>query len=243
MFDVLPPTPRATPRPRHPKRQNQVGPAAPRSSNSPQPGPRVITLNWRLPARLRRPIRHELARARQQKKHDQAIVRFERRPLYSQLPTAHPTYSSPPATPVASPGVEQHTADVYKNSRPNIALSVPPYRGQISRQYSRPHPSRVADVAGPPRPAPVAPQPAVRAPRPYRSQDITSLSADVRDVPYSWKHVEQQPPARKTISLTEAENVLRPIKKPKRRLALPLHLSVFPWRRKEVPTLAGKKKI
>lgn len=243
MFDVLPPTPRRT-TPPHPRRRSTASRPVQKNAASITPGPRVVTLHWRLPARLRRPIRQELARARQQKQREQTIVRFERRPLYSQLPDTHPAYGSMPPAPASSVAAEQHTADVYKNSRPNLALAVPPYRGRAARPpvaVSRPRTATMAER--------VPPAPPVRAaghlPRPHRQLTaIPGLGDNVRDVPYTWQTPSRlENAASTTVSLTEAQKILRPIQQPKRRLALPLHLSVFPWRRSRADAAPDKKKL
>lgn len=241
MHDVVPPStparPQSTPFRRSPRRSFQPKPKQiPKNQTS---GPRVVSLQWQLPARLRRPIRTELARARQASARQKAIVNFERRSLYSEVPTTHPNYGRPQSQAVNT-GAEHHTGDVYAQSRPNVVVGLPPYRPSVTQAMStRPATS----------PAPMM-KPRVRQPRaqsqpkPIRRSPATLMPAglgnDVRDVPYQWA-----PQAPAAVFMNEAQKLLAPIQQPKRRFALPLHLSVFPWRKKQVAANldTGKKKL
>lgn len=230
MFDVLPPAPPQ--RPSSPSRRS----VPPRrrviaASTTPQaPGPRVVKLEWRLPARLRRPIRQELARERHKKKTEQSIVAFERRPIYSQVPDDHPAYGRPAVAPT-NKGAEHHTGDVYYHSRPSLSLQLPPYRGRAVPPSEKITPPLRVHV-----PLPVkTPVPPPRTPAPQtRAAAVASLGADVRDVPYRWTQALESKPGNAMVDVNEAQQLLAPIKQPKRRFTLPLHLSVFPWRKKNV---------
>ncbi|MBI3255775.1 MAG: DUF4012 domain-containing protein [Candidatus Andersenbacteria bacterium] len=135
MFDVLPPNmgseglSRTSGQPSGPRRARPIrnmasaGPAALTSQPS---GP--VQLVWKLPARLRKPIREQLAKERKQKKQREAIVHFERRPLNTQL--AGKTFL--PAAQNA--GAEYHTGDVYVSSKPQTRVALPPYAGGFSRR-------------------------------------------------------------------------------------------------------------
>lgn len=239
MFDVVPPArPRrsaSAPRRRPLKRRRVAASATPQS-----PGPRVVSLQWQLPARLRRPIRQELARERHKQQQEQSIVAFERRPIYSQVPDTHPTYGRPKTVP-QNQGAEHHTADVYYHSRPSLAVQLPPYRGRaLPPKEKIAPPTPIARRIQPAAPAPV-PTPATPAKRPQagRAAALASLEADVRDVPYRWTQALESKPKNSTLFVNEAQQLLAPIKQPKRRFTLPLHFSVFPWRKKNVVDSGG----
>ena len=236
MYDVVPPAPPPANKPRRRLPQRRVP-----SSTVPLATPRVVTLQWRLPARLRRPIRHELARARQQQKRQQAIVAFERRPLYSQVPTTPPTYGRPQPTP-ANSSAQQHAGDVYQRSRPNVVVGMPPYRGGARRTPAPPTS----------RPAALLPLQKTASPAPQRTRSstvsgqISALASDVRDVPYRWGTAVPHPEQHQAVFVNEARQLLAPVQPPKRRLAFPLHFSIFPWRKKRPAAVSGeesKKKL
>lgn len=224
MLDVVPPAqPRRStisPPRRTPRRQRVASSAIPQT-----PGPRVVALQYRLPARLRRPIREELARERQKKKQEQSIVAFERRPIYSQVPDSHPTYGRP-KNKLENRGAEHHTGDVYYHSRPNLSVEVPPYRGRVVPATAKITPP--APIIRQPKKAPV---PAVQ-PRRQPKTGLAALGTDVRDVPYRWTQALESKPRNSAIFVNEAAQLLAPITQPKRRFTLPLHFSVFPWRKK-----------
>lgn len=180
--------------------------------------PAVVALDWRLPARLRRPVHQELARQRRRQRQREAIVRFERRPLYAPSdlpgrPAGRPPVNSATVRPRV--GVEQHTADVYQAGRPLLVAGVPPYAGSFLRGKA---PVRL--------PAP----PLVR-PTPPRATKVTALAGE-RDVPYQWATPSASPPAGLAV------------RAPRRGFALPLHLSVWPFKRGvKQPVTASKKKV
>lgn len=176
------------------------------------PRPSVVEVDWRLPARLRRPVRAELARQRRRKRQRDAIVRFERRPLYTS------TVGRPKAS------VEQHTADVYRAGRPSLGTAVPPYAGSfLKRSANAVREERLS--------ANRTEQPAARTQKKSSSRPtLTALSGE-RDIPYAWN----APKSHTAPKLSVAS--------PRRRFALPLHISVWPFgsgEKEAVPT--SKKK-
>ena len=69
--------------------------------------PDVVELTWKLPVRLRRPVSDE----------------FRRRAVVTKRPAEWQRQM----------GVEHHTGDVYRNSRPEIRLPEPPYAGRFAK--------------------------------------------------------------------------------------------------------------
>lgn len=241
MFDVLPPTPAprrsSSPRRRTPPRRSRAAAAA-------APGPRVLELQWRLPARLRRPIRQELAKQRRMTKQKAAIVAFERRPLYSEVPTSHPNYGRPVVDP-ENRGSEHHTGDVYLRSRPNVAISTPPYRAARPTSKSARLTTPPAPRLKPVRRSVVAQKVHQLPPAPAGPSPLAQLGNDVRDVPYRWAQSNTTAAPDPALFVNEAKQLLVPVKLPKRRFTLPLHFSIFPWRKKSVSSTedSSKKKL
>lgn len=225
MLDVVPPaepkSPSLSRRGNFPPRRLARVPAVAPPARPRAAAPRVVSLQWRLPARLRRPIRQELARARRQAKREQSIVTFARRALYSDVPDDYPRYGRPPGQAI-NVGAEHHTADVYLQSRPTVTVAAPPYRGRGATLSPAPRPA-VAPPALNPKQKLSAPRVAP-APR---------WGDSVRDVPYRWPQSLRTPAPGRALFMNEAKNLLAPVQKPKRRFTLPLHFSVFPWRRKD----------
>lgn len=206
-------------------------------------GPRTVQVDWRLPARLRRPIRQELERERRKRRQRQAIVQFERRPVISSVPTAPPNYRRRLTAPRENVGAEHHTGDVYRHSRPEIAVTVPPYRGSFARRFG------AARRAATNRPGPVAAQPSRQAassptqsprqhvarPMPARRRTVAPKQqthvpvTGERDMPFNWAEYGEVPRAR---LMPEASSMSASvIAEPKRRFALPLHFSIWPFGR------------
>jgi hypothetical protein len=122
---------------------------------------RTVQMQWKLPARLRKPIREQLAKERQQKKQRQAIVKFERRPLHTQLVT-------PPAP--RNQGAEHHTGDVYTASKPLSRVSLPPYTGSFSRKFTAKTIPKIQPVASVPIPLPPRAKKVLLSPPPSAAQ-------------------------------------------------------------------------
>ena len=91
------------------------------------PKEKVLRLQYKLPARLRRPIRQELRKEKQLVRKQENRIDFERRPIITEQPARRPpSYSK-------NSGAEHHTGDVYMRSRPEVQVSAPPYISAIAR--------------------------------------------------------------------------------------------------------------
>lgn len=248
MFDVLPPSVNAADadafshnekkkkrRARMLSSSAHIKPPAPRVSYA-TPTTRVVQVNWKLPARLRKPIRQQLHKERQEREQREAIVRFNRRPLDTKhiLERRSQTLS-----PVTNKGAEHHTGDVYSRSRPNMRVALPPYAGSFSNQLlsssSRPQlppaklqgvPIKPAQKISPrrlPSPAPTL--------RPIKKR--LAIGAE-RDVPFFWEGQHANTPLEHEnehdISqlYDNAEVEVEPIQAPKRLFSLPFAIKIWP---------------
>jgi len=116
-----------------------------------------VRVDWKLPARLRRPVAAQLAKDRKKKHQRQAIVRFERKNITTPkvwniekrkpetravgiaLPTHHFFHTKP----------EQHTGDTMRDTAPKVRITLPPYgappfQGGVrggGRNNALPHPT------------------------------------------------------------------------------------------------------
>ncbi len=123
MLDVVPPTPSgglAYPSKRRSKRSRA-------SSN-------ILKVDWRLPARLRKPIQPQLL-AQRAAKRAKIMGGFARRPLTTRRLVSD--------MPLSNTGAEHHTADIYRDSVPSLRLVAPPYVGATlkGRLHGAPTPS------------------------------------------------------------------------------------------------------
>lgn len=208
--------------------------------------PRVVKLTNKLPARLRRPVHDELERQRRRRRVRDAIVRFERRPLYSEVPSDYPRYARAQPAPAPLPNGELHTGDVYMQSRPQVNLPVPPYAGTFvgrkvspaARPTRRPAPRSATSMAQPRRVVSLPPSPRViaTAPRPER-QVLPPVPS-----PVSPPAVAAAPPRQQVldrhvrVDSVEKDPQQGVVQPPRRRFALPLHFSIFPlslWPRRD----------
>lgn len=278
MFDVLPPGSESgseyTRRvPKQKRRARVISSSV--SSNQPRSGsisvgPRTVEVNWKLPARLRRPIREQLQKERRKKKFRQAIVQFDRRPINTrpllvagneeQLTKDHGVVL--PQRRVFNRGVEHHTGDTYKHTKPKLHVAAPPYVGRAARPATSTM-RRVSNISRRPTPQapphsrprvmqPARPQrkivPSLPKPSPKRSQKQLPWLAD-RDVPFSWG--ETKKPQRIVVedhaeTYEAAESVeTRALQKPRRRLSLPFNVQIWPFssERDNVSPKTGKKKV
>ncbi len=215
MLDVVPPT---SGRPRSGGRRKRSKP----STHS------VVELDWRLPARLRRPVHEELKRQRQRRRAREAIVQFERHPLYPA--TTQVPITSSPVRP--NRGAEHHTGDVYQSGRPSLNATVPPYAGAFVRQkavvsHTSPRRVPVSKQAHLPQRSPVQ----QKKPAVIKKQSLPLLQGE-RDVPYQWTT-----PSAKAASPSSPRITPR-----RRRFALPLHISIWPFRGTGAETLETSKK-
>src|SRR5258708_2948089 len=98
VFDVLPPTNQGDDAFLHKSKKRRARMLINETKISPSPItghtkpnlPPVVQMNWKLPARLRKPIRQQLQKERVEKKKREAIVRFERRSLTTQSVLSQP---------------------------------------------------------------------------------------------------------------------------------------------------------
>ena len=178
--------------------------------------PQTVKLDWKLPARLRRPVRAGLKRQRSSAAVESPeAVTFERHELY----------------PADS---EQHTSDVHREHRPKVRISQPPYAGQVvqksvgSGQPAPVTPRRQAKPA----PAKVA-QP-VHTPEP---KAVPALLQGERDIPFDW----QAMPTRAAEPAAPQAAASHTVAQPTRRLALPLHFSFWPFKREPAAERLKKK--
>jgi hypothetical protein len=176
----------------------------------------VVEFDWKLPARLRRPVRYELERQRRKNRQKKAIIQFERRPLYSELPSKYPIYSSKRSA-QKNRGAEYNTGDMWQSQKPGASVVMPPYAGGIMKR-----------PAVQSRPIKQLPQKSKRvvekSKQPSQKKPVPIEIRGERDVPYDWAGKEPQ---------------VASVEQPKRRFALPLHFSIFP--KNIVPARAGKE--
>lgn len=191
MLDVLPP--------------GRIQPKKPKAQR-----PSVVEINWRLPARLRRPISQELQRQRQKKRQRDAIVGFERRPLYAPG-LSHDSRSI--AQFRHNVGAEHHTGDVYRERRPLLSASVPPYAGSFLRGKTRPRDPTHRTIG-------------------VKTAHRSAVLPSERDVPYKW---QIKTPV--VVKPAPAPAVVR-----RSQFAMPIHLSVWPFKKKNAETMVTDKK-
>lgn len=230
MLDIVPPTPsnakRSASRSSRPARPARAHMIARRNKPRPAaPSPSVVKVDWKLPARLRRPVKQELARQRRKDRQRQAIVQFERRPIYSELPSQYPSYRAKPT----QLGAEQHTGDVYRDGKPALQLPVPPYRTSFTTA-ARPLSAAPSSKLGPQIPPAAARKVAPPKHRAPARPAPLGLGDQVRDVPYAWQAANVQKKIPAELELISHSRAAAPsaIQAPRRRFALPLHFSIFP---------------
>lgn len=181
-----------------------VPPAGRVTVNRKSSHPSVVEIDWRLPARLRRPVRDELERARRARQARQAVVGFKRRPI------ALPSDGRRPVSNRSNVGAEHHTGDVYRDGRPFLAASPPPYAGSFLRGK------------------------AVVRPAAKSAKAPAKILTGERDVPYKWQAPAADVPRKVAAAAKD-------------RFALPLHFSVWPFKRKRRGAdgvgAAAKKKV
>lgn len=99
-----------------------------RKTKKTAPRDKVLRLQYRLPARLRRPIGQELRRNRELARKNQAEIEFERRTIRTESHDRRPPLYR------RNIGAEHHTGDVYMRSRPEIQVSAPPYISAVAKR-------------------------------------------------------------------------------------------------------------
>lgn len=142
--------------------------------------PAVVKLNWKLPARLRKPIAHELAKERFKQRQEAAIVNFERRPVITKALSIKN---------VPNRGAEYHTGDIYRHSQPQRRVALPPYAGRFARTLTPPSvPPKRKNI------------PARQAVPPIPKVKHTPVAVE-RDVPFNWPTVQLPAPLTEPVPL------------------------------------------
>jgi hypothetical protein len=210
--------------------------------------PPVVQVNWKLPARLRKPIRQQLQKERVEKKKREAIVRFERRPLTTQSVLSQPRSSRPDV----NTGAEHHTGDMYKASRPAMRVALPPYAGNVSQGLL----TSSRGVQRPQRPVAPAPlRPTSRGTAPVQPKRMQSRkSVPIRKVvtmakptvrPHFWEAASNDvadeqsdyvPEEAVYAQEDEAHVEEQIVERPKRLLSMPFSINVWP-----LSLFSGKK--
>ena len=203
----------------------------------------MVEIDWRLPARLRRPVHQELQRQRRRRRQHEAIVQFKRHSLY---PEGKRTPALKPAK--VNIGAEHHTGDVYREGRPFLAASVPPYAGSfLSGKAPVPPPAPKKRPAAIKASLPPTPPPARRAVVSRPKSSVASLPAQLReaprkiaalsgerDVPYQWAAAQVERAKAAPVSVAPPR---------RRRFALPLHVSIWPFKAAAEGVPTSKKKV
>lgn len=223
-----------------PKRKNRRTSKQRTNKTGSQNDGRVVELSWQLPARLRRPIKEDLERERRKRRQREAIVKFERHPLGTQLPTEKVAVAK---TRTAT-GVEQHTADVYRQTSPKLKVIMPPYgggfvrRGGASAMMSRKTARKQvgSNVAGDVQRRMVV-KPVKRRQRKAEEvvvpEKVVSIAGE-RDVPFDWKSLIGEEKKKETDAVS--------VEPSRRRFSLPLHFSVWPFSESHQVVAAGESK-
>lgn len=194
-------------------------------------GPRVVQLEWKLPSRLRKPIRDQLARERaQRKRRVAAAVTFARKPIRTQALLETDPESTRPGARVQKPrrffnrGVEHHTTDVYTQGKPQLRVTAPPYLGRVARTAATGEARSVRQQSRQVSAAPTVrrkrvPRVRPKAPAP-QAQAVPMLD---RDIPMQWGN--QQSPSYD--QPTTSDDLFANVEKPKRFLP-GITLSLWP---------------
>lgn len=103
-------------------------------------GPRVLRIDWKLPARLRKPIGEQLKKERNRlaKLRPQVFTRraLQTRPVFQIEREAEGNSRKVriPRSRLFGLGAESHTGDVYRSGKPKIKVMAPPYVGAALQQ-------------------------------------------------------------------------------------------------------------
>lgn len=205
-------------------------------------GPRVLQLQWKLPARLRKPIRQQLRKERAQRQRRQAAaVTFARKPIHTQPLLVADEESKQPGRRVQAPrrffnrGAEHHTNDVYTQGKPELHVAAPPYVGRVARSGVR-KPVQVPAFK-PPAPAPVRQSVPVRV-RPVQQHAPSPMPIIDRDVPMQW-----QQPAAKPVPVITNDELFVQVEKPKKQFMPAVTFNLWPKKLFSFATTAKKKLI
>lgn len=177
-----------------------------------------MKLDWRLPARLRKPVKQQIAAER---KRQQAKAGFERRPLTTRHLLGGRAVQ------------EAHTRDTHTNIQPGVRLIAPPYAGRFVRTLPRATGSVARETEAFPATAPSLPK---RTPVPARDKAPAFFE---RDIHYEWGAADtdqaqtffEKPDGEAEVPLApvgaEAAPESGEIRKP-RRFSLPFSLNIIP---------------
>ncbi|MEX1112497.1 MAG: DUF4012 domain-containing protein [Candidatus Andersenbacteria bacterium] len=282
MFDVLPPNQNAAggAKPNSMKRRRRAVVSSSRKPPQRKPGnpqvtagSRVVQVDWKLPARLRKPIRDQLAKERQKKRQRQSIIKFDRRPIHTRPVVSYQETEEPiqggftlPRHRLFNRGAEHHTGDVYTKSQPQLQIAAPPYIGNIASKTTganrpkralapKPAPRRKQPVSTKevvqrkPAPRPKkAPTPArsITRPKPqYGNASATDWYSE-RDVSYDFGKQPQPAQSPKSLFVEVDEERTVSVRKPQSKFALPLMVSLWPFSMfgaKEEGAKTSKKKV
>lgn len=222
-------------------------------------GPRVVQVEWKLPSRLRKPVRQQLEkeRAERRRRHD-ASVTFARKPIRTQnLLEADPD-TRRPGNRVRKPknffnrGAEYNTADMYKDGKPQLHVAAPPYMGRVVRAGAAPGRRVMQPRTEEVRRHTVQVQPQGVAKKPQRRKVIPRIDPMAarrraaragmpiaeRDVPMRWNNAKEVQPTKELFA---------PVKKKKVTPAVTFSLWPGNWFKKEETvkevTQESKKKL
>lgn len=231
-------------------------------------GSRVVQVEWKLPARLRKPVREQLEKERQQKRRRRSIIQFDRKPIH----TRPVTRSSPPQQRTVDGGIslprhrlfnrgaEHHTGDVYRSTKAQLQIAAPPYVGNLSAKASGARPPkkqakpapRASDVTlkrskapalkrrrRPTHSAPVARQ---QTPRASYGKASASDWFSERDISYDFTKTNARKEPSKGLFVEVDDEREVAIKKPKSVFSLPFSVSFWPRKPEgDVPVRASDK--
>jgi len=184
-------------------------------------------------------VHDELERQRQRRRQHHAVVKFERRPLYGEQQKALTK------TPRARTRPQAANTARYQLQNPEVQSQLPPYAGSFVRSVSvaRPQPKRRARTAGQPLvvdtstvrrkkvQSRVQQAPVRKTEAPVRKPTASPLFGE-RDIPFNWQERELPQEMEQVAVVDESATSESVVVRPKRRFALPIHLSVWPFKGK-----------
>lgn len=253
MFDVLPPDGSDQRSSGTSRRQRRLLSSKHRSSSQDSEADRTVQVEWKLPARLRKPIRHQLAKERRRKRERRAITGFQRRPLNTRQLTSSVKRTLKPARNV---GAEHHTGDVYKEEKPSLRIAMPPYMGGFSGKasserttYTPARSVRRKQKSSVPSQRSARPARPARRPQPQRAHRRAEepwqkavLMGD-RDIPYQWDEGGRSEPTHEffergeevsfdheepAYSVETVSDEGQKVHRPRRFLSIPISLNILP---------------
>ena len=202
------------------------------ASSTAKKNPETLELDWQLPARLRRPVGGEMQRQRRRQRARESVVAFERHPIYEKSPASR-TQGRPTAK--QSSGSDES----YRIHNAEAQMNLPPYAGAFTKQMStyRPRARRMAVTSGgaaTPSQAPAARQPRSARPpaqkpdAPRKRKRAVSPLIGERDIAFNWQDKELPDELKRVAVAQQATASEAVVVRPRRRFALPIHLSIWP---------------